>query len=223
LKPESSTEISGGGEYEIIPDGRIGLTYIHREMNNVIEDMSRDEGTTFFLGNPGGGIATDFPKAQRKYDAGILHFTKVFSNLWLAQASYTLSYLRGNWEGLFRSATGQLDPGTNSDFDIVSLTVNQYGPLAGDHTHEFKAFVARDVPLAPQHHLNLGLTARARSGTPTNYLGTHVTYGNGEVFLLPRGSGERMPWVHDADLHVGYQFLQTRYQTFSVTADIFNV
>ncbi|HET6149181.1 MAG TPA: TonB-dependent receptor [Polyangia bacterium] len=223
LKPESSTEISAGGEYEIIPDGRVGLTYIHREMNNVIEDMSRDEGTTFFLGNPGSGIATDFPKAERKYDAGILHFTKVFSNLWLAQASYTLSYLRGRWEGLFRSATGQLDPGTNSDFDIISLTVNQYGPLAGDHTHEFKVFVARDVPLAPQHHLNLGLTARARSGTPTNYFGTHATYGNGEVLLLPRGSGERMPWVSSFDLHVGYAFLQTKNQTFAITADIFNL
>src|SRR5207344_3332748 len=79
LKPESSTEISAGGEYEVIPDGRLGVTYIHRTMNNVIEDMSRDEGTTFFLGDPGSGIAADFPKAERNYDAGILSFTKTFS------------------------------------------------------------------------------------------------------------------------------------------------
>jgi outer membrane receptor protein involved in Fe transport len=223
LKPESSTEISAGGEYEVIPDGRIGVTYIHRTMNNVIEDMSRDEGTTFFLGNPGSGIASDFPKAERNYDAGILHFTKVFSNLWLAQASYTLSYLRGNWEGLFRNQTGQLDPATNSDFDLKSLTINRSGPLDGDHLHEVKVFVARDVPLAPRHHVNIGASYRGRSGAPTNYLGTHVTYGNGEVFLLPRGSGDRLPWVHDIDLHVGYEFLQTKNQTLSITADIFNL
>src|SRR6266700_591023 len=158
LKPESSTEVSAGGEYEIIPDGRVGVTYIHRTMNDVIEDMSRDEGTTFFLGNPGSGIASDFPTAQRNYDAGILTFTKIFSNLWLAQASYTLSYLRGNWEGLFRSQTAQLDPGTNSDFDLKSLTINRYGPLDADHLHEIKLFGARDIPVAPRHHINLGAT-----------------------------------------------------------------
>lgn len=223
LKPQSSSEISAGGEYEIVPNGRLTLTYIHRWMNHVIEDMSRDEGGTYFLGNPGYGIASDFPKAERTYDAGILSFTKTFSENWLAQASYTLSYLRGNWEGFFRSQTAQLDPGTNSDFDLASLTVNRSGPLAGDHTHEIKLYLAREVTLAPQHHLNLGASYRGRSGAPTNYLAAHVTYGPDEVFLLPRGSGDRMPWVHTVDLHVGYAFLQTKSQTLSFTADVFNL
>ena len=32
-----------------------------------------------------------------------------------------------------------------------------------------------------------------------------------------------MPWVHDLDLHLGYQFLQTKTQNISITADIFNL
>jgi hypothetical protein len=75
LQPQSSDELSAGGEYEIIPGGRIALTYIHRSMRTVMEDMSRDLGSTFFIGNPGRGLASDFPEAQRTYDAGVLSFT----------------------------------------------------------------------------------------------------------------------------------------------------
>jgi hypothetical protein len=219
----SSSELSLGGEYELIPNGRLGLTYIRRWTNNTIEDMSRDEASTYFIGNPGRGIASDFPEVQRKYDAGILSFTKTFSELWLAQASYTLSYLRGNWDGLFRPQTGQLDPGTNADFDLRSLTVNRYGALDGDRRHEIKIFGARDIPVTPQHHVNLGMSYRARSGGPTSYLGAHPIYGDDEVFILPRGSGPRLPWQHTVDTHVGYTFLRTEKQTFAVTCDIFNL
>lgn len=223
LDAGSSSEFSLGGEYELFTNGRLSLTYIKRWTNNTIEDMSRDEASTYFLGNPGHGIASDFPEVQRKYDAGILAFTKTFSQLWLAQASYTLSYLRGNWDGLFRPQTDQLDPGTNSDFDLRSLTVNRYGPLDGDRRHELKLFLARDIPVVPQHHINLGVSYRARSGAPTSYLGAHAVYGNDELFILPRGSGPRLPWQHTVDTHIGYTFLRTESQSIAVTCDIFNL
>ena len=84
--------------------------------------MSRDDGNTYFIGNPGQGFAKDFPKAVRNYDAVTVYFTKTFADLWLAQASYTWSRLYGNYSGLFRPETGQLDPNINSDFDLLSLT-----------------------------------------------------------------------------------------------------
>jgi hypothetical protein len=223
IKAQSSSEFSLGGEYKVFGNARVGITYLKRWMNNALEDMSRDEGNTFFIGNPGRGIASDFPEVERNYDAGILSFTKTFSEDWLAQASYTLSYLRGNWEGLYRAQTDQLDPGSNSDFDLRSLTVNRSGPLAGDRRHELKLFIARDVPFTPQHHLNVGGSYRARSGGPTNYLAAHPVYLQDEVFLLPRGSGERLPWEHTIDAHVGYTFLQTEKQTFAFTLDVFNL
>ncbi|MEO8181001.1 MAG: TonB-dependent receptor [Deltaproteobacteria bacterium] len=223
LAPQSSSELSLGLELEVIPNGRASVTYIRRWMNNVIEDMSRDEGSTYFLGNPGSGIASDFPEVKRNYDAAIFQFTKAFSQQWLMQASYTLSYLRGNWEGLYRSQTGQLDPGTNTDFDLASLTVNRDGPLAGDRRHELKWYGARDIELAPSHRVTVGASYRARSGAPTNYLATHPVYGNGEVFLLPRGSGERLPWQHTIDAHLGYTLERTSTQAVSVTLDVFNL
>lgn len=223
LKPQSSSEFSAGAEYEIVRNGRLSVTYIRRWMNNILEDMSRDEGATFFLGNPNSGIAADFPQAERNYDAGILAFSKIFADNWLAQASYTLSYLRGNWEGLFRAQTGQLDPGTNSDFDLVDLTLNKKGSLAGDRRHELKLFGAYDIPFSRQQHVNVGISYRARSGAPTNYLARHQLYGANEVFLLPRGAGERMPWIHDFDIHVAYAFLQSKNKTVSVTGDVFNL
>jgi outer membrane receptor protein involved in Fe transport len=224
IKPPSSSELSLGGEYEIIPQGRLGLTYLRRWTNNIIEDMSRDAlGNVFFLGNPGRGIASDFPEATRTYDAGILSFTKAFGNAWLAQASYSLAFLRGNWEGMFRSQTGQLDPGSNADFDLRSLTINRSGALDGDRRHEIKVFVARDFALAPKHHINVGLGYRSSSGAPNNYLGRHFRYGNDEVFILPRGTGIRSPWVHNFDLHIGYMFYESKTSTLSVTADIFNL
>jgi hypothetical protein len=124
---------------------------------------------------------------------------------------------------LFRPQTGQLDPGTNSDFDLRSVTVNRYGALAGDRRHEIKLFLARDLAINNQNHLNLGASYRARSGAPTNYLGSHILYGLDEVFLLPRGSGERLPWQHTIDGHLGYSFLQTENRTFALTVDAFNL
>jgi hypothetical protein len=48
-------------------------------MTRVIEDMSRDEASTYFIGNPGYGIAKDFPKATRVYDAVIVYLDKRFT------------------------------------------------------------------------------------------------------------------------------------------------
>jgi len=223
IKPQSTDEIVAGGEYELMRDTRVGLSYTKRWMNYVIEDMSRDEAQTYFLGNPGYGIATDFPKPRRDYDAVTLYLTKVFADDWLAQASYTMSYLRGNYAGLFRPETAQLDPNINSDFDLRSLLANRDGPLPGDRTHQVKLFGAKDWVLTNEHHLTSGLALKGRSGTPTGYLGSHPIYTLDETFILPRGSGVRTPWEFSADIQLGYRFNIGNGKTVQATVDIFNV
>ncbi|MFO7562942.1 MAG: TonB-dependent receptor [Enhygromyxa sp.] len=223
LKPQSSDEIVAGGEYEIIPGGKIGLNYTHRWLSRVIEDMSRDEATTYFIGNPGYGIARDFPKAQRVYDAVILFFDKRFADDWLLSGSYTLAWLRGNIAGLFRPETGQLDPNINSDFDLISLLDNRFGPLPGDVRHTLKLFAAGEIRLPRGHTLVLGGSFRGSSGSPTNVLGSHEIYGSGESFLLPRGAGERLPWVFRIDANIGYRKYFTEHLAIAVTMDVFNV
>lgn len=223
LKPQSSDEVVLGGEYELIPGGRLGLNYTHRWLNRVIEDMSRDEATTYFIGNPGYGIAKDFPKGRRVYDAVILYFDKRFARNWLISGSYTLSWLRGNIAGLFRPETGQLDPNTNSDFDLISLLANRFGSLPGDHRHVLKVFSAGEIPFRDGHTLMLGGAFRGSSGAPTNVLGSHELYGSGEAFLIDRGEGERLPWVFRIDTNIGYRKYFTQDLTMDVTMDVFNV
>ncbi len=45
--------------------------------------------------------------------------------------SYTWSDLRGNYPGLFRPETGQLDPNINADFDLISLAPEPHGSAPG--------------------------------------------------------------------------------------------
>jgi hypothetical protein len=223
IEPQSSDEIAIGGEYEVFPHARVGLQYTKRWQNRVIEDMSRDEAQTYFIGNPGYGIATDFPKPTRDYDALTVFFQRAFKDLWLAQASYTLSYLRGNWAGLFKPESGQLDPNINSDFDLTSLLDNREGPLPGDRRHSLRVLGAKDFVLPGSVLVNAGLSYSGRSGDPTNYLGSHPIYGTDQVFILPRGSGERMPWTHSVDAHVGVGFKLAKDSDALVYADIFNL
>jgi hypothetical protein len=223
IKAPSSDEFVVGGDYEIVRDGRLALSYTKRWLNHTIEDMSRDEAQTYFFGNPGYGIARDFPKARRRYDAVMLQFMKSFSQTWLAQASYTLSFFRGNYTGLFRPEDQQLDPHQNSDFDLRSLSTNRYGYLPGDRRHAVKAFLARDIALGKFEELTVGLAFRAFSGEPSNYLGGHPLYGVDQVYILPRGAGERLPWTYSSDLRIAYGLRFAKERRISATVDIFNL
>lgn len=223
LKPQSSDELVFGGEYEIFANGSLGVQYTRRWLNRVIEDMSRDEASTYFIGNPGYGIATDFPKATRKYDAVIIYLRRRFSDHWLLEGSYTLSWLRGNIAGLFRPETGQLDPNINADFDLISLLDNRFGALSGDHRHDIKIFGAGEIPLPGGNYLLAGGAFRAKSGGPTNVLGSHYLYGPDEAFILPRGAGERLDWNFRFDTNVGYRHEFNEDLALTLSMDVFNV
>jgi TonB dependent receptor len=241
LMPQATDEFVLGGEYEVFPDARVGISYTHRDMVHVIEDMSDDEAKTYFVSNPGYGLASDFPKATRNYDAGTVYFQKTFSNTYLVQASYTLSRLYGNYAGLFRPETGQLDPNITSDFDLRSLLPNQTGNLPGDTTHVIKVFGAKDFYLPAGQDIVLGLSFKASSGEPIEAFGAHVLYGPNEVFLVPRGTGgtlttrdvnaknygqittEREDWTYDIDMKLGYNVRLTKNTVLGITMDMFNV
>jgi hypothetical protein len=223
LKAPSTDEFVLGGDYEIVRDGRLGVMYTMRRLVNTIEDMSLDEGQTFFFGNPGQGIARDFPKAERKYDGGTLYFTKMFSQGWVGQASYTLSHLRGNYGGLYRADDRQFDPHQNADFDRRSMITNTKGDLPGDNRHYLKAFAAKEFLLPGRWGiLTPGLSFRAYSGGPTNHLGAAV-FGEDYIYALKRGSGQRLPWVATIDLRLAYGYQFTKTMGIAATVDIFNL
>ncbi|HEX8438825.1 MAG TPA: TonB-dependent receptor [Archangium sp.] len=223
LKPQSSDELVLGGEYEVLPRASLGASYTRRYMNDVIEDMSINETTNYFIGNPGRGIASQFDKARRDYDAVSVYFTKAFADQWLAQASYTWSSLRGNYSGLYRPDNNQLAPNVTSDFDLQSMMLNKEGPLPLDRTHALKVFGAREFVFSPTASLNLGLSYRGTSGAPINVTGAQYLYGTGFTFILPRGSGGRLPWVHTVDAHLGVNYKLSQRVTAALTVDSFNL
>jgi outer membrane receptor protein involved in Fe transport len=204
LKTPTVDEYVLGAEYQLLPESRLSLTFTRRRLKDMIEDMSVDEAATYFIGNPGQGIAANFPVARRDYDAMTLVFQKEFFQNWLMLASYTLARLEGNIAGLYRPETGQLDPNINSDFDLLTLLPNRTGPLGSDNRHQLRLGGGYDFSIGQRHHINVGANLRGTSGAPTSYLGSHLLYGGGEVFVLPRGSGPRMPWTYTSDINVRY-------------------
>jgi hypothetical protein len=223
LKAQSSYEWVIGGEYEVLANTRFGANFTHRGMGAVIEDMSRDQGNTYFLGNPGLGFAKDFPKAERTYNAITVYLNRTFADGWLAHVSYTWSELKGNYPGLFRPETEQLDPNILSDFDLIDLLDNRYGLLPFDRTHSMKVFGAREFIISNALSANIGMSYRGNSGTPISYWGAHPLYGPDEAFVLPRGTGGRTPWVNVIDSNIGVNYRLGRNQVLSVTLDVFNL
>ncbi|WP_224247944.1 TonB-dependent receptor [Hyalangium gracile] len=223
LEPQSSDEFVVGADYELFARATLGLQYTHRDMNAVIEDMSRNEATNYFIGNPGRGIASEFPKPVRNYDAVTLQLNKAFSDLWLVQASYTWSRLWGNYSGLFRPENLQLAPNVTSDFDLISLTENKTGLLLLDRTHSVKLYGAKEFPINGQLSLNLGMSYRGTSGAPINVTGAHYIYGPDFTFILPRGAGGRLPFVHNFDTRLTASYRLSRDMVASLSVDVFNL
>ena len=223
LKSAANDEIVAGAEYEVLANARLGVSYTYRNLVRTVEDMSNDEANTYFIGNPGEGIADTFPRAKRTYHAVTVSFNRTFSDLWMAQLSYTWSRLTGNYDGLYRPEDGQLDPNLNSTFDLKSLLLNQDGNLSGDITHNIKMFLAKEFVLAPVFSVTLGGSFTAASGPPINYLGAQVTYGPGQAYILQRGAGGRLPWVTSFDARVSFNYRISKDSTLTASVEGFNL
>jgi outer membrane receptor protein involved in Fe transport len=199
LKPQSVNEWTAGIEWG--PRGMRDLTFgfrgIYRAQDEVIEDGSFDDGTTYFLFNPGRrghgettedlacvgdpsqGIAAQcFGPARRYYRALEFSATKRFSNNYQFIASYVYSSLIGNYEGLFRNDNGQSDPNITSLFDLVSLLSGMYGRLPNDRPHQLKFDGSYQWPFK----LLTSASFRWQSGIPFNALIPHPLYGDNEGF-----------------------------------------
>jgi len=223
IQASNSDEISGGGEFEVIPDARLGVTYTRRWINRWIEDMGPVVNQPGFAGNPGFGLGSSFPKAERIYQGLTFFLMKSFSRSWLAQASWTMASLRGNYSGLFAPEDGYLGPNGTADFDGPNIENNRYGSLPADFRHTFKILASKDWALLPNHHLGTGLVYQARSGGATSYLATDPFTYNDESYILPRGSGIRLPWQHTIDLQLNYRVAAVGGVGLSLTADVFNL
>jgi hypothetical protein len=223
IEASSSDEISAGGEYELMADARIGLTLTRRWINRWIEDIVPNVDLPAFDGNPGFGLAANQPKAKRDYNAATLFLVKNFSRSWLAQASYTLASLRGNYAGFVAPEDGFLGPSLTAAYDNEYLMTNRDGALPGDIRHNIKAVGAKDWAILPTQHLGTGLVLKAQSGGPTNFLGSDPHSYPSEIYILPRGAGPRLPWQFGADVQLSYRIAMAGNTALAFTLDVFNV
>ncbi|MFL5294415.1 MAG: carboxypeptidase regulatory-like domain-containing protein [Myxococcales bacterium] len=238
LQGQYTDEYLGGVQYQAYRDITVGVDYVHKQIGRVIEDMSTNDGATYFLSNPGeqgklgysgttgGGTTIVEPKPRRVYDGLTLSVNKTFSDNWLLTASYTYSSFRGNYPGLF-SIRGvgapQTDPNILSEYDLLSLLPNKDGPLPGDIPNSFKVDAGYVWELNPRFTFNFGGNIRADQGQPISYLGAHPLYGPGEAYVLPRGSGGRTPWTWQLNLRGGANYKLSKSYALGFTLDLFNV
>jgi len=244
LRGQYTEEIILGTEYELIPDLKLGINYIHRTLPSVIEDVSPDGGNNYLITNPGQNfdaeaaalhklaqqqMASSDPATQqlgalneqrsqivagvknfqlpiRNYDGVQFQVTQRPTKRSLLLASYTYSQSRGNYPGLFSTATGQADPNITSLYDLPDLLANRYGATGLDRPHNLKIDGFYQFDLKKAGVLTTGVSFRAQSGIAHSVLGAspHPGYGTGESYLLPAGSGGRSPLSSQTDIHISY-------------------
>jgi hypothetical protein len=248
LKGQYSDMFGAGVEYEVMTDLAVAFDYTGRRIGSIIEDMSPD-GSEYYFANPGtgspfeipgGGLfdpknavaadpitgieyTTPFPKPVRDYDGFTFSVKKTLSNHWQALGSYTYSSLRGNYPGLFKADTGQLDPNLTAMFDLAELLSNQTGPLPQDVPHQFKLFGSYTFNIGTRLALTAGGGVRAESGVPVNFLGSHPDYGQSEATVLPRGSGGRTPFNTKFDLRGAMEYVVKPPYAVKFSVDVLNV
>jgi outer membrane receptor protein involved in Fe transport len=250
-KGQYTQELILGTEYELMSNFKMGVAYTNRTLPVILEDMSTDGATNYFIGNPGEDYSgeaakleaqamalpdsdpfkqlyTDraswlratkkFDKPSRNYDSVAFTATQRPTAKSLLIASYTYSKARGNYPGLFSTETNQLDPNLTSMYDLPDLMANRYGATGLDRPHLFK--VDASYAVGP---VVLGASARAQSGLPINALVGHPLYGQGESFLLSRGSLGRAPMTYGLDTHLAFGHNLGKQRRIEAFIDIFNL
>lgn len=164
-----------------------------------------------------------FDKPRRDYNAVTLTISKRFSRQFFLQSSYIYSKTEGNYQGLFSSDNGQVDPNITSLFDLEELMANRDGPLPQDRPHFFKFDGYYTFDFKKAGNLVTGLSFRALSGTPVNATGAHYLYGTDETFILPRGAMGRVGFNTTTSVHVGYGRDLGRGMKLEGFVDFFNL
>lgn len=169
-------------------------------------------------------------KPRRTYKALEFQVDRAWDEKWAFNASYTLSWSKGNAEGPVNTDTNFGDTGRTENFDDPFVNLDGYGPLANDHRHQIKL----RGTYALTDNWRFGATLDARSGGPITAFGVGSPYNwdsyhsyyicvenctrpedaevgdtwstDDRVFEhSARGGAGRMPWIVDVGLSVSYE------------------
>ncbi len=230
LKAQYQDEYILGGEYQFGDVWSAGVRLVDRELKRVIEDFGVFTDPTdptlltgYAIANPGEGVlGSGYEKPNRYYRAAEFTLQRAYRDNWQLMASYVYAQAQGNYEGLFQSGYEQLDPNITSLYDLPEFLVNSSGKLRADRPVNFKVHSSYKFPF--------GLTVSEgfyfTSGIPYSALGPDEIngYGDGTIFLAPRGEAGRTPDVWNLDFHADYAlpFFRGGNRGLSLIADVFN-
>jgi hypothetical protein len=267
-KMSYADEYSAGVERELPGHSSVGVHFLHRNLGRVLEDIGPAPLAAYSAGVLGLGSVPNYltnpsasspilPAAQylgatqsdptQKYNALDVTFSRRLANNWAAMASYQWSRLRGNYEGFYRDANGQADPGNTSLFDFpandpsytatgatkygykgdIRFLNDPNGVLPLDRPHQVKLF-----GMYSWHAFGLGLALNMHSGKPLTPLTSFPLPGGpgGEIPLAALGSGistvdgfkTRTPFERQVDLQASYRARVGRHEV-SLVLNVFNL
>jgi len=221
-----------GAEYQFRPAWSIGARFINRELGRIIEDIGTFtnpddplELTGYVIANPGEGFfGAPFEKPTRSYNALEVTLQRAYTNNWHLNSSFVYAKANGNHEGLYMSGYDQLDPNITALYDIPSFLPNSTGRLRSDKPYQFKLYGAYTFPWG----LTLSEGFLLSAGVPESVQGPEIVngYGDGTIFLQPRGSYGRTPTYWNVDFHADYRLPLSRLgagRSISVILDVFNL
>jgi hypothetical protein len=160
-----------------------------------------------------------YQKPRRNYKALEFAIDRAWDNLWSMNATYTLSFNKGNAEGPVNTDTDFGDTGRTENFDDPWVNFGGYGYLPNDRRHQLKLRGTYGFG----SDWRVGMTLNAQSGRPISAFGTGNPF-DGESYhsffictancdseedaqyeLLGRGSQGRTPWTYDVGANVTWQ------------------
>ena len=146
---------------------------------------------------------------------------RAWDDQWAMNASYTLSFSKGNAEGPVNSDFNFADAGRTEAFDDPWVNFGGDGYLANDRRHQIK--VRGSYGLG--EHWRFGAALSAASGRPISKIGVGndvdgqsfhsfmictanctAPVGQRVYELHPRGTEGRTPWIFDLGLNVSYEY-----------------
>lgn len=156
-----------------------------------------------------------YSKPKRNYKALEFMIDRAWDAKWAFNATYTLSYSKGNAEGPVNSDTDFADAGRTEAFDNPWVNIGAYGPLPNDRRHQLK--IRGSYALGD--HWEFGGTLSAQSGRPISAMGEGNPFDDttfrsfyifneatGQYELHERGSEGTTPWLYDVGANVTFRY-----------------
>jgi hypothetical protein len=155
-----------------------------------------------------------YPKPKRDYKALEFMIDRAWDDRWSFNATYTLSFSKGNTEGPVNSDTNFADAGRTEAFDNPWVNFGGVGYLPNDRRHQIKVRGAYAIG----DSWEVGASLAVRSGRPISAFGSgnpfdDTVFDSFFIFnteteeweLHERGAEGRTPWLYDLGANVTYR------------------